>query len=145
MYHQLTCLCSGIYQNSWVLTSCCWAQLINSSPKPVSVTLLTKRKLELEGGMGQTPSKLQQHQLFPNPTVIKPSKLSKSSFCLTQSCWGGDRHRESQQSPLLIILGSPRGFFWEPLGIWRSSCHQAVNRTISCAHWGKRWRIHPVL
>lgn len=87
-------------------------------------------------------------------TQLWSSKFSKSSFCLAQPCWRGDRHRESQQSsaaqkmqipPLLIILGSLRSFLWEPLGIWRSSCSQAVSRGISCAHWGKRGRTHPVL
>lgn len=152
MYHQLTFLCSGIYQNSWLLTSCYWAQLINSSPKPVTVTPSLKGDWHWREEWDELPASC--NSISCPQTQLWSSKFSKSSFCLAQSCWGGDRHRESQQSSvaqkmqillLLIILGSLRGFLWEPLGIWRSSCSQAVSRGISCAHWGKRGRTHPVL
>lgn len=145
MYHQLTFLCSGIYQNPWVLIWCCWAQLITPHPSQ----LLSPPSLKGDWHWGEEWGELPVicNNISCSQPKLWSSKFSKSSFCLTQPCWGGNRHRESQQSsaaqkkqipPLLIILGSLRGFFWEPLGIWSRSCHQAVNRAISCALWGKR-------
>lgn len=60
------------------------------------------------------------------------SKFSKTTSWFTQTCWGGDWHREWDHSRAQHIL--PRN-----LGDFKMKLSQCCKQGYYLAHWGKRW------